>query len=154
VEIKKILAPTDFSEYGREGVDYAIELASHFKADLILLHVVAEELFAVMGEGSTEFPVDQMMEDRRSDMQELVSGVVRPKLGTHATIKEIVTLGSAFVKIIETAKSEGADLIVMSTHGRTGLSHLLIGSVTERVVRKASCPVLSVRPAEHKFALP
>jgi nucleotide-binding universal stress UspA family protein len=154
MEIRKILAPTDFSEYGSAGVEYAIDLAKHFQADLILIHVVAEEVFAVMGEGTTALPIDQMVEDRRSEMEELVSRVVRPRFGPSAVVKQIVVLGSPFVKIIETAKSEAADLIVMSTHGRSGLSHLLIGSVTERVVRKASCPVLSIRPAEHKFALP
>ena len=154
MEIKKILAPTDFSDYAREGVDCAIGLASQFKADLILLHVVSEELFAVMGEGATVYPVDEMLQDRRDEMREFAAQSVRPKLAAGATVKEIVTLGSPFVKIIETAKSEGVDLIVMSTHGRTGVSHLLIGSVTERVVRKASCPVLSVRPSGHEFSLP
>ena len=154
MEIKKILAPTDFSDYAKGGVDYAIEFASQFKADLILLHVVAEELFAIMGEGTTVYPVDEMMQDRRNEMQEFVSQSVRPRLGAGATVKEIVSLGSPFVKIVETAKNEGADLIVMSTHGRTGLSHLLIGSVTERVVRNAMCPVVSIRPSKHEFALP
>lgn len=153
MQIRKVLAPTDFSEYASIGVEYAVDLAKHFQADLILIHVVGEEVFAVMGEGATAFPVDQIVEDRRSEMQEFVSRVVRPRLGSQGMVKQIVVLGSPFVKILETAESEAADLIVMSTHGRTGLSHLLIGSVTEKVVRKAACPVLSVRPAEHGSTL-
>jgi nucleotide-binding universal stress UspA family protein len=153
MQIRKILAPTDFSEYGAIGVEYAVDLAKHFQADLVLIHVVGEEVFTVMGEGATALPIDQMVEDRRSEMGEFVSRVVRPRLGSQGVVKQIVVLGSPFAKIIATAESEAADLIVMSTHGRTGLSHLLIGSVTEKVIRKAACPVLSVRPAEHRSGL-
>jgi nucleotide-binding universal stress UspA family protein len=113
---------------------------------VILLHVVSEELFASLGEAGESYPVDQILEDRRSEMEELCSQRVRPRLGNRGAVRQIVALGSPFLKILQTAQEEGVDLIVMSTHGRTGLSHLLIGSITERVVRQAGCPVLSVRP--------
>jgi nucleotide-binding universal stress UspA family protein len=145
MEIRQILAPTDFSESSKQAVAYAYEWAQTFGAKLLLLHVVEllvypVEIFLVSEEGTTL--LDDLERQARLDLSELV-----PKSldGTVEVLCQAV-VGTPYLKIVEVAAAEKVDLIVMSTHGRTGLSHLVMGSVAERVVRMAPCPVLTIRP--------
>ena len=140
--IKKILAPTDLSDLSQAGVRYAMELATTVGAEVTVYHVVGTDelmhhdpLRALdhMLERS-EAELGQFLEDYFSDLLPLVE------------VRKKVEIGAPDANIVEAAKKDGADLIVISTHGRTGLSHILVGSVTEKVVRHAPCPVLSIRP--------
>ena len=144
--IKKILAPTDLSELSGAGVRYAFELAQTVGAEVTVYHAVStEELLGYGRSGS------------RGDIIEKCDTEVRRFLDDHcsdllplAKVHRKVELGAPDINIVEEAKKEGTDLIVISTHGRTGLSHVLVGSVTEKVVRHAPCPVLSIRPESRK----
>jgi nucleotide-binding universal stress UspA family protein len=138
-----LLVPTDFSEYADYALDYAIELAKTFQARLTVLYVYYLPSLA-LGEVSPVVIDDtlQAMETKaRQQAQKALARVLRAGLQGDSVIVE----GAPFQMIIDTAKDKGADLIVMGTHGRTGLSHVLMGSVAEKVVRLAPCPVLVTR---------
>lgn len=144
-KMKKILAPTDLSETSGVGVRYALEMAHADGAELILVHVVAvaDEWF---GAPKHAGPVRDLLEaeTRRLDL------FLREKFSDFAGLVEVrqkVELGHPALNIVEMAEREEADLIVMSTHGRTGLDHMLMGSVTEKVVARAPCPVLTIPPS-------
>jgi len=152
-QIKKILAPTDFSELSQAGVRYALHLAQALGAEVTIYHVVNyEEITAYrewMEEGamanSTFRPPQQLLERCRLALDQFLKdhfSDLMPWVKVHKKVE----LGVPYKNIVEEAKREGADLIVLATHGRTGLSHALLGSVTEKVVRNAPCPVLSIRP--------
>lgn len=148
IKLKKILLPVDFSDRSRYAMRYAMRFAEQFNAKLVLLHVVemtyvgAEPGFVNLVELEQE-----LIESRRTQLDEMVEKDVRGKVPAEAIVKP----GRAFQVINETAEDVGADLIVISTHGYTGLKHVLMGSTAERVVRHASCPVLTVRPEERGF---
>jgi nucleotide-binding universal stress UspA family protein len=146
MEIRQILAPTDFSESSKQAVAYAYELAQTFGAKLLLLHVVElpvypVEVFLPSTEGTTLF--DDLERQAHLDLAQLLP---KAQDGT-VEVRCQAVAGTPYDKIIEVAGAEKVDLIVMATHGRTGLSHLVMGSVAERVVRMAPCPVLTIRPA-------
>jgi universal stress protein A len=145
MEIRQILAPTDFSEYSKQAVAYAYELAQTFGAKLLLLHVVElpvypVEVFLPSTEGTTLF--DDLERQAQLDLAQLLP---KTQDGT-GEVRCQAAAGTPYYKIIEVAGAEKVDLIVMATHGRTGLCHLVMGSVAERVVRTAPCPVLTIRP--------
>lgn len=144
MEIRQILAPTDFSEYSKEAVAYAFELAQKFGAKLLLLHVIEMPAYPVEGFvppsiGSTL--IDDLERQAWADLAQVLPEAQNDKV---ALTRQVV-VGIPYRKIVEVAAAEKVDLIVMATHGRTGLGHLLIGSVAERVVRTAPCPVLTIR---------
>ncbi|HXH14080.1 MAG TPA: universal stress protein [Alphaproteobacteria bacterium] len=144
MEIRQILAPTDFSEYSKEAVAYAFELAQKFGAKLLLLHVIEMPAYPVEGFvppsiGSTL--IEDLERQAWADLAQVLSEAQNDKV---ALTRQVV-VGIPYRKIVEVAAAEKVDLIVMATHGRTGLGHLLIGSVAERVVRTAPCPVLTIR---------
>jgi len=146
MEIKKILCPTDFSETSEKAVEYALFLATAHQAQLILLHVVDHlqgfdhyEILAL-----TPMEIAQKMEKRANEsLNDLVN-----RLKGSVAVEKAVRNGKTSVEICEAAKAAQADLIVIGSHGRTGLSHVLIGSVAETVVRHADCPVLVVRASD------
>ena len=143
MEIKKILCPTDFSEAAKKAFEYAVFLASSQHAELVLLHIVDQlhgfEAYEILA--LTPQEISQRMEkhayENMSDLVDQIKGSI--------AIETAVEHGKPSVQIVEKAREVKADIIVMGSHGRTGLSHVLIGSVAERVVRHASCPVLVVR---------
>ncbi|HWP60240.1 MAG TPA: universal stress protein [Candidatus Acidoferrales bacterium] len=149
--IKKILAPTDFSELSVVGVRHALELARISGATVTVYHVIDDAEMLVYGrEAARGMPgqpsqVVFLLEKYQralSDFLRANFADLLPLVETH----EKVEVGAPVKNIVEEAKKQGVDLIVMSTHGRTGLTHLLAGSVTEKVIRHAPCPVLSIRP--------
>jgi len=142
----KVLVPVDFSRHSQETLRFALSLREYFAASYLLLHVVATgevETFASLGGGTDEAPtrrigetlaeLEREAERRRQEIPDL-------------ELECRVVAGVPFKEICRLADEENFQLIVIGTHGRTGLSHLLIGSTAERVVQHASCPVLSVKP--------
>ncbi len=154
ITLKRILLPTDFSDYSQHAVRYACGFAEKFDAEVHLLHVL-QDLVAIVPEPGLAFPPpgDYMDELRRSAEQALEKVVSEEWSRAHRVLKA-TRQGVPFVEIIRYARDNEIDLIVMATHGRSGLAHVLLGSVTEKVVRKAPCPVLTVRPPEHTFEMP
>lgn len=146
-KIKKILAPTDLSELSLAGVHWALDLAGTTGAEVTVYHAVGtEELMRYGREGV----LHDFLEKFESGLRRFVETHCADRLSDKVHTK--VGLGSADINIVEEAAKEGVDLIVISTHGRTGLAHVLVGSVTEKVVRHAPCPVLSIHPADVKAA--
>ena len=147
LRLTQILAPTDFSEYSSYALRHAAELARQFGAKLVLLHVVSNEALESISKAHVPpHPVDKVYEDLVQEIREQYARHVAPEVRKTLEAEILVLPGVPFLEIIRAARLKGADLIVMATHGRTGLSHALVGSVTEKVVRMAPCPVLSIRP--------
>jgi universal stress protein A len=143
MEIRQILAPTDFSECSKQAVQWAYELAQTFGAKLVLLHVI-EGLPPYIGfipPGGVATVLEHLERQARLDLAQLLAKAEDVKV---EVICQAV-VGTPYHKILEVATAEKVDLIVMAMHGRTGLSHLMTGSVAERVVRMAPCPVLTIR---------
>jgi universal stress protein A len=154
IDLRRILVPTDFSRYSDVALTYATALAEKFNAELYLLHVVQDlAVFvpdAVAVTPPIALPVEQFATAAREALQRVVSEHHLERFKVHPEVRE----GAPFYEIIRFAKEAQIDLIVMGTHGHTGLVHVLLGSVTEKVVRKAPCPVLTVRHPEHEFVHP
>lgn len=149
MDIRHILAPTDFSDYSKDAIRYALELAQTFGAKLSLLHVVELPPYPIEGFVPSTMGADLLNDLERQASAELAQ-VLPQAQEAKIEVTRSVVIDSPFQKIIETAEAEHVDLIVMATHSRTGLSHLIIGSVAERAVRTAPCPVLTIRPPAEK----
>jgi nucleotide-binding universal stress UspA family protein len=140
---KNILVPTDLSEGAEEALDYACELAARLDATVHLLHVIGVPALGVpeLGVAITSSVVDSLIQDNQVALDKLADS-----RRMHVKIGEVILrTGDARDTIDQAAKDVGADLIVMGTHGRRGVSRALLGSVTEAVIRTAPCPVLAVR---------
>jgi nucleotide-binding universal stress UspA family protein len=151
--IRQILAPVDFSASSRAALQQALHYAERFDAKVEVLHVwevphtVRPDLL-VWIEGSDGKPVTEIVsEDASRQMDELLAELSPEQ---HARLHAKLVDGDPVDTIVEMSKSGTYDLIAMGTHGRRGLSHLVIGSVAEKVVRQAACPVLTVRVREDK----
>lgn len=138
MEIHHILTPTDFSEHAQQAVTAAFELAQTFGTRLSLLHVIEVPAYAI----EAALPLEELERAARHELALLLPEAET----THVGVTRLVELGVPYRRILESATAEQADMIVMATHGRTGLGHLVLGSVAERVVRLAPCPVLTIRP--------
>jgi nucleotide-binding universal stress UspA family protein len=153
MQIKTILFPTDFSNGARAAMDHAISLAKDYKAKLILLYVIQDISIAEWYIPSS-ISAGELVEDmQKSAWQEMDKWIAEVSLQVK-DVEKMVVRGVPFVEIIRTAKERNADLIVIGTHGRTGIDHMLFGSTAEKVVRKAACPVLTVRIAGMEFKMP
>ena len=153
MQIMTILFPTDFSQGARAAMDYALSLARDYQAKLILLYVIQDISIA-----EWYIPSSLSAADLVEDMQKSATAEME-KWGAEAaarvsSIERLVVRGVPFVEIIRTAKEKNADLIVIGTHGRTGIDHMLFGSTAEKVVRKSPGPVLTVRMAGKEFKMP
>jgi nucleotide-binding universal stress UspA family protein len=140
-KIERILAPTDVSELSRLGLEYALELARGWGAEVMVYHVANAAELANYKASSLE----DLLEKHKRTLSQFLNKHFFDLLPL-VEVREKVDVGTPATRILETAEKEGSDLIVMSTHGRTGLGHVLMGSVTEQVVRNAVCPVFSVHP--------
>ena len=149
---RKILVPVDFSEYSENALRYGSEFAKAFGAELVLCHVLEMPVYPVaIGLGSVPpIMTDDLMPDIEKRLEQDAAKCVDPEL----KVKMVVREGAPFVEIVHIARDEEVDLIIMPTHGRTGLSHVFMGSTAERVVRKAPCPVLVVRDGQREFVHP
>jgi nucleotide-binding universal stress UspA family protein len=135
--IRRILHPTDFSERSEPAFRLACALARDYRASVLVLHVATP--FVAYGEGMVSVPPPDFLEGLRDRLQKIRPGDPRV-LVEHKLIE-----GDPATEILRTAREAICDLVVMGTHGYTGLSRLLMGSVAEQVLRKASCPVLTVK---------
>jgi nucleotide-binding universal stress UspA family protein len=144
--ITKILVPVDFSPHAERAFRYAATLAHRLGAELALLHVV-EDPFASGAWGAEAYVpnVPELLESLISGAERQLTTLKESAAAPGPTATTAVLTGSPSNAIVEHAKDGGFDLIVMGTHGRTGLAHAVMGSVAERVVRKAPCPVLTLR---------
>jgi len=141
----KILYPTDFSTTGQTALEMATSLARDRGATLVVMHV--EEPPMAYGGGEMYYGIE---EPNREELKRMLAEVVPADPGV--PYEHRLMIGSPATAIVEMAEREKVELIVMPTHGRTGLMRLLMGSVAEEVVRKAKCPVLTVKPAAAKLA--
>ncbi|HUT34058.1 MAG TPA: universal stress protein [Planctomycetota bacterium] len=152
--VRKVLLTTDFSPYAAQALPCAVGMARDHGAELHVLHVVpTPELTASFDMAGPGFDLALLAELERGAAEQLEK-VVPAETRQELRVTCAVRRGAAFVEIVRYAREQGIDLIVIATHGRTGLKHALFGSVAEKVVRKAPCPVLSVRPKGHEFTMP
>lgn len=148
-KIAKILAPTDLSELSAIGIRHALELARSRGAELIVYYVIEVGEEWVNRREEMGLAREMLAREKR-----LLERFLREKFADQINlveIRQVVELGGAHGNIVEKAEREGVDLIVMSTHGRTGFEHLLIGSVSEKVIARAPCPVLIIPARKREF---
>lgn len=155
ITLGKILVPTDFSENGQWALKYAAALAEKFNSELHLLHVLQNVFPQYAPEPGVIFAsTGDFEKELRAAAQASLQKVADSDLVKGKKSVQKIREGQPFVEIVKYAREELIDLIVLGTHGRTGLVHVLLGSVAERVVQKAGCPVLTVRPEGHQFVMP
>jgi nucleotide-binding universal stress UspA family protein len=144
LSINVIVVPTDFSNHSLAAIDYAVGMAEAYDAKLKVVFVNEPGLeisdMAWVGVDERAMSEKQLTDARRS-----IEETVLDRIPVDVSVDAEILHGNAVKKIIEYASDVNADLIVMATHGRTGVSHALLGSVAEQVVRKASCPVLTLK---------
>ncbi len=160
LKVRRILVGTDFSEHSDSALHYGRELASALGAELCLIHVLEEDMLAVLPSiaqfvETEAFNLgryrDEIVRGARAALENLAKGPSEQGIETSI---ELVEHGRAFVEIVKFARKWKADLLVLATHGRAGIAHALIGSTAEKVVRKAPCPVLTVKPQDQGFVAP
>lgn len=144
VSIKKILCPVDYSECSSEAMKYAAHIAAVEDAKVYLMHVVDVRSFGHESPLDLEIP-EPTPENIERMRKELIEDLVHEKGGKGVEVEAIVVMGKPVTEIVNVAKEQEMDMIVMGTHGRTGIPHIIVGSVAENLVRKAPCPVLTVR---------
>jgi nucleotide-binding universal stress UspA family protein len=154
IAIKTILLPTDGSECSVKAMAYALSFARQFGGRVIALHVIDRRweeqtrvAFAEVGQDLTK----KIREGYAQEAHRILKEVTDAGSKAGVPVEARIATGIPFDDIVRIGKELPADLIIMGTHGRTGVSHLLLGSVAERVVRRAPCPVLTVRKEEHDF---
>ena len=150
MNLTRILLPTDFSDTAGHALDYARDLAARYGAGVHLLHVVSDPRAQDWAGEVEGLVVPDLLAKWKRDAERRLGEIT---LGDVETVRAI-RVGHAFVEIIHHATEHAVDLIVMRTHGRGPVRHLLLGSVAEKVVRKAPCPVLTVRQPGHAFEMP
>lgn len=143
-KIQKILFPTDFSENSNYAFDYALDLSKKFGARLYILHVI-HELIDTTGFYVPNISLDQLQTDLVKGAEEMMGRFIKEKMGEFKEYETMNIIGLPHIEVMNVAKDKGIDMIVMGTHGRTGIDRVLFGSTAEKVVKKAPCPVLTVR---------
>lgn len=149
IKIGKVLVSTDFSTAAAKAIPYAVSLAEEYGSELHLVHVVEDSLYYAqfVYDGAPFDPtvlIEGLVQDRKKKLETAVA-----QLPKGITVKTHLRRGVVATEIMAAAKDVDADVVVIATHGRTGLSHLIFGSVAERVVRECQCPVLTVRDKAH-----
>jgi len=151
IAINRILLPTDFSHCAERALEYAMDLAKKFDAKLYVLHVLDMRVYArLKAFMCAGWSMREIEEEGVKKLEAALPGNHEQTVDVDVVVRQ----GIPFLEILRFAGDAKIDLIVMGTHGRTGLAHVLIGSVAERVVRKAPCPVLTVPPKGRDFVMP
>jgi nucleotide-binding universal stress UspA family protein len=152
---RKILLCTDFSENSHWAFHYALDLAKAYKSKMLILHIVPESPHPEQPSAHlSEEKLEELKAARKKEMDLQLRTHYLDKMKRFKDYQFMMKTGDPFDGISETAKEEAVDLIVMGTHGRTGLDHVLFGSTSEKVVRMSSCPVLIVRFPGKSFLMP
>lgn len=155
IRIKKILYPTDFSELAKHALVYVRSFADAYAAEVHVIHIVDESYQYWMAMGPNSLPIgpapEELASTSKSELEKLVNGELA---GMKFPVQTAVVVGRPYLEIVKYAKDKAIDLIIIGTHGRSGIAQALLGSVAEKVVRKSPCPVLTVRSPEHDFVLP
>lgn len=154
IDLNQILVPTDFSEHSLHALKYGCALAEKFGARLHLVNVVEDYYPLVPEAGAMLGERDQYLSGLRTGAERELDKLPDAAWCPPVEITKFVRVGTPFLEIVRYAKEEQIDLIVVGSHGRSGLAHVLMGSVAEKVVRKAPCAVLTVRPGQHQFVMP
>jgi len=154
IRMETILHPTDLSESSKYALRYAVSLAEEYGAKLFIMHVIEEISQAMYFDMLHAPPLADLMAEIEEQVSKAMDELVAPEIRERVAVERIIRRGVPFLEVIRCAQEIGADLIVCGTHGRTGLKHVLFGSVAEKIVRKAPCPVLSVRHPEHRVEVP
>lgn len=144
LKINKVLVPIDFSDYSKSALKYSITFAKQFNAELILIYVVEPVIYPPdfsMGQIAIPSVNTEWDERAREELNKLAKNEIPADLKS----KTVIKTGKPFVEIIDTASEEDVDIIIIATHGHSGVEHILFGSTAEKVVRKAPCPVLTLR---------
>jgi nucleotide-binding universal stress UspA family protein len=152
INLRRILVPSDFSECSDAAVRYGLELARRFDATLHLLHVVQDPAAQPWAGEGFAVPMLEALDEWQKEARTRLEHAIPPE--DRSNTVAVVTIASPFSEILRYAAENEVDLIVMGTHGRGGMSHMLLGSIAERVVRRAPCPVLTVRQPQHEFVGP
>jgi nucleotide-binding universal stress UspA family protein len=146
----RILVPIDFSEHSKRALKYAIPFARQFAASIDLIYVVEPTIYpADFSFGQVGFP--NVEEELRKRGAAELDTLIRKEIAGKVKAKKVIRTGKPFYEIIQYAREEKMDLIIIATHGHTGVEQILFGSTAEKVVRKAPCPVLVVRTGEREF---
>lgn len=143
-EIKKVLVPIDFSDYSKAALRYAVNFAKMFKAEMILVYVVEPVIYPPdfsMGQIAIPSVNTEWDVKAKEELNKLASNEIPKEI----KVTTIIKTGKPFIEIIDTAAELDTDIIIIATHGHTGVEHILFGSTAEKVVRKAPCPVLTLR---------
>lgn len=149
IELKKILYPTDFSDLARHALGYVRSFAEAYRAEVHVIHIVDEAYQYWMAMGPNSLPVGPAPEELAAGSKVELDKLVKTGLaGMNQPIHTAVVVGRPYLEIVRYAEDKKVDLIVMGTHGRSGIAQALLGSVAEKVVRKSPCPVLTVRHPE------
>ena len=143
-DIKKILVPIDFSDYSKSALKYAVNFCNYCKAEMTLIYVVEPVIYPPdFSMGQIAIPSVNVEWDERAKQE--LEKLAKEHIPSGVSVKTLIKTGKPFLEIIETASELDIDLIIIATHGRTGIEHILFGSTAEKVVRKAPCPVLTLR---------
>lgn len=154
IKLKKILFPTDFSETSQEASRYALTFAREFKTKLYVLTVVNEKVFTEGLNLPRVISIEELEKEMTEESRKLLMTVYPAEEVEGVEVESVIRKGNPFLEIIRFAKEEDIDLIIIGTHGHSGFEHIIFGSTAEKVVRKAPCPVLSVRPEQREFVMP
>ena len=151
MNIRSILLPTDFSECGNYALSYATSLARTFGASILCVHVIEPMVPTVGYSGMTEpLPIADITDQLEDSAERELPKLAECEECAGIEIEELIVHGEAASEIVRVAKEKKIDLIVVSSHGRTGLGRILFGSTAEAIVRHAPCPVLVVKPAQEE----
>ncbi len=154
-EIQRILFATDFSENSKWAFTYALSFARRYSARLYILHVIQPPSYPLGMYAEISFDaMDEFSRNMAEAAEKEMKQLRETEVGDFTDYETLIITGTPFLEIIKTAREKEVDLIVLGTHGRTGLDHVLFGSTAEKVVRKAPCPVLSVRLPGKEFKMP
>jgi len=150
ISLRRILVPIDFSEPSKNALRYAVSFAKHFGAELILVYVVEPTVYpADFSFGQVGIP--NIEKELRERGQRELERLIKTDVAGQVVARSVIRTGKPFLEIINFAQKEDVDLIIIATHGHTGVEHIIFGSTAEKVVRRAPCPVLVVRSPEHEF---